>query len=158
MKTSIFESGEGSTMSNNSDNMINLGKGRIVRIYNPDGSYKDFPISGSASFQDEKGNWRDEDFKCIQLDGQGIPLPDGLEGVTVSHTGQLTPPGSYARCNSGLHPPGLTRNVYIDVDGSVNDDGAICSTCMRRRLFFNMAVLALGICLVIGFVKGLGWF
>ena len=158
MKTSIFESGDDGTKSGNDDSIVNLRKQERARIYNPDGSYREFVHRDSISLPDEQGNWRDYSLVVNHLDDQGNPLPEDLKGVSMSHEGRLIPPGRIAVCNSQLHRPGLTRNIYIGVDGLVTEQGAICSTCMRRRTVFNIAAIVVGICLLIGLVKGLGWF
>lgn len=158
MKAGIFESGDEGKNSENNDRMRILRNRNVVRIYNPDGSYREFPRSDSVSLPDENGNWIDCDLTCNHLDDQGNQLPEDLKGVCVSHEGRLIPPERIAVCTSTLHEPGLTRNIYIDVDGSVTENGAICSACMRRQMFFNIAAIAVGACLLIGLVKGLGWF
>ena len=158
MKQSIFECGDQVTQPENDDNPVNLRRRRLARIYNPDGSYREFPVSDSVSLPDGQGNWTQTDLTCNHFDDQGNPLPEDLKGVSVSHEGRLIPPGSLAVCSSAFHPPGLTRNIYIAVDGSVTEQGAICLICMRRRVVFNIASIAVGTCLLIGLVKGLGWF
>jgi hypothetical protein len=158
MKQSIFESGDQVTNSENNGSVVNLERRKGTRIYNPDGSYREFPLSGSISLPDNQGNWTQTDLTCIHFNDQGIQLPEDLKGVSMSHAGRLIPPGSLAVCNSSLHPPDLTRNIYINVDGSVTEQGAICSICMQRRTVINIAAFALLMCLGIGLVKGLGWF
>lgn len=158
MKTSIFESDSEGENSGNDDKKLNLGVRKVVRLCNPDGSHREFPSLDSASLPDEHGNWRQYDAKYHHLNDQGILLPEDLKGVALSHEGRLIPPGSIAVCSSTFHPHGLTRNIYIDVDGTVTEQGAICLICMRRRMVFNIAAIAVGTCLLLGLVKGLGWF
>lgn len=158
MKKSVFDSGDQVTQPENDDNLVNLRRRRVARIYNPDGSYKEFPISDSVSLPDGQGNWIDTDLVCNHVDDQGNPLPPDLKGVTVSHTGRLIPPGRLAVCGSALHPPSLSRNIYIDVDGTLTENGAVCSICMQRRMVVSIAAFALLISIGIGLGKGLGWF
>jgi hypothetical protein len=154
MKTSMFESG---SEGKNNDGIVNVTTQTGVRLSRRDGTYEDFLDDVSISAPDENGSWKQTNFKNIHFDTQGNPLPSDMKGVAESHSRRLTPPNRIAVCSSIFHPHGLTRNIYIDVDGSVTEQGAICSACMRRRTVFNIAVVALGICLLIGFVKGL-WF
>ena len=156
MKTSVFESG--SEGNNSGTDTKNLRKRKLVRRYNSNGTYRDYVISDSASLPDEQGNWEDFDLACDHLNAQGRPLPEDLKGVAMSYTGQLVPPGCLAVCGSPFHPLGLSRSIYIDVDGSVTEHGAICAACIRRRAVFTFAAIAVGVCLLIGLVKGLGWF
>ena len=158
MKTSIFDSGVQVTKPENDDSIVNLRKQKRSRIYNPDGTYQEFVHYDSVSLPDGQGSWIDTDLACNHFDDQGNPLPPDLKGVVRSHAGRLTPPDRVAVCRSTFHPPGLTRNIYIDVDGSVTEQGAICLICMRRRMAFNIAAIAVGTCMLIGLVKGLGWF
>jgi hypothetical protein len=158
MKQSIFESGSEGMNPENDDRMVNLRRRRVARIYNPDGSYREFVLFDSVSLPDGQGNWIDTDLTCNHFDDQGNPLPRDLKGVAMSHAGRLVPPDNLVVCSSSLHPPGLTRNIYIDVDGSVTEHGAVCSTCIQRRMFINVAAIAVGICLAIGLFRGLGWF
>ena len=158
MKASIFESGDEGKNPGNNDSKVNWRKQERARIYNPDGSYREIVHHDSVSLPDEQGNWRDYSLVANHLDDQGNPLPEDLKGVSVSHQGRLIPPDRIAVCSSPLHPPGLTRNIYTNVDGIVTEQGAICSTCIRRRTVFNITAIVVGICLLIGIVKGLGWF
>ena len=157
MKKSIFESGEQATGQENDDNMTNLRRRRVVRIYNLDGSYREFVLSDSISQPDSQGNWYDTDLTCKHHDDQGNPLPADLKDVARSHTGRFIPPDRIAVCSSAFHPPGLTRNIYIDVDGSLTEQGAICSICMQRKTVFSIGAIAVALCLLLGFIKGL-WF
>lgn len=154
---SIFESDNYQNPEPEED-IVNMRKRKVTRIYSPDGSYREFVLSDSASVPDGKGNWIDADMTCNHLDDQGTPLPDDLKGVALSHTGRLVPPGSLAICSSCLHPPGLSRNIYIGVDGDLTEDGPLCSICMRRRMILSITMIAFVGCLVIGLIKGLGWF
>ena len=158
MKTSIFESGDEGANPENDDSMVNLRRRKVARIYNHDGSYREFVLSDSISLPDGNGNWIDTDLTCNYFNDQGNPLPADLKGVSMSHTGRLIPPGSLAVCSSALHQTGLTRNIYIDVDGSVTEHGAVCSVCRQRSMVINIAAIALGICLALGLFRGLGWF
>jgi hypothetical protein len=157
MKTSSFGPGDEGKNSGNDDGIVNLRRRSMVRLYNPNGTYREFVRSDSISLPDEQGNWIDTDLVCNHFDDQGNPLPEDLKGVSVSHAGRLIPPGSLAVCTSQFHQSGLTRNIYIDVDGSVTEQGAICSTCLQRRTIFSIAAVAVGLCLAIGIIMGL-WF
>jgi hypothetical protein len=137
--------------------MVNLRRRKLTRIYNSDGSYKEFVLFDTLSLPDEQGNWFDNDLTCNYFDDQGNPLPQDLKGVAMSHTKRLVPPGSLAVCSSSLHPPDLTRNIYIDVDGSVIDGNAVCSVCIHRIFIYNIAMTLLLVTLIIGVLTGFGW-
>ncbi|MFZ4441467.1 MAG: hypothetical protein ACOYOS_23905 [Syntrophales bacterium] len=158
MKTSAFGSDSEGKNSGNDGGIVNMEMKNGVRISRRDGSYEDFPDEVSTSAPDENGNYKQLTVKTVHLDDQGNPLPSDMAGVSVSHTGRLIPPGSLAVCTSQFHQLGLSRNIYIDVDGSVTEEGAICLTCLRRRTVLNIVWIVVGICFAIGLFKGLGWF
>ena len=158
MKTSIFKASDECVEPENGENIVNLRKRKLSRIYNSDGSYIEFVLGDTISLPDGQGNWIDTELTCNHFDDQGNPLPQDLKGVAMSHAGRLVPPGSLAVCSSPLHPTGLTRNIYVDVDGSVTDGVAVCSICVQRKLVFNILMFLFGISAIIGLFKGFGWF
>lgn len=158
MKTNIFKSDDEGVSPENGENVVNLRKRKLSRIYNSDGSYIEFVQGDTISLPDGQGNWTETELTCNHFNDQGNQLPQDLKGVAMSHAGRLVPPGSLAVCTSPLHPAGLTRNIYVDVDGSVTDGGAVCSICTQRKLIYNILMSLLGISVLLGVFKGFGWF
>jgi hypothetical protein len=155
MENSIYKPDDDATKN---ESIVNLRKRKLLRIHNSDGSFTEFVQADSISAPDGNGNWIETDLACNYFDDQGNPLPEDLKGVAMSHTGRFVPPGRLAVCSSQFHPIGLSRNIYVDVDGYINNGNPICSICARRQLVFSIIMISLGASLIIGLIKGMGLF
>jgi hypothetical protein len=158
MKTSTFGSGDDGYNSGSNEKIVDIQTQKVVRIYRSNGTFQDYPVSNSLSLPDEQGNLRNIDVDCRHFDRVGSLLPADMKDVSESPNGGLIPPDKRAECTSTLHQQGVSRNFYINVDGIVTEQGGICDDCQRRRTNLRIVSIVLGICLLIGFIKGLGWF
>ena len=158
MKQNIFDSENQNATTINGENIVNLRKRKVVRLYMHDGTFHEVVSSDTLSMPDGKGGWIDQEISADYVDDLGNPLPKDMNGVAISCTGRLIPLGRLAACNSGFHPQNMTRNIYMDIDGSIIDSEPICTICQQRRRLFNAILIFVGIGFVIGIFNGFGWF
>lgn len=161
MKNKIFNfDDQNNPNESNGENIVNLRKRKVSRLYKPDGSFFEVIQSDTISMPDGKGGWIDTELLADYVDDIGNPLPKSMEGVAISCTGRLIPPGPghLAVCSSAFHPQATSRNIYIDIDGSIVDGVPVCSLCQQRKQILNIFLILVGMGCVLGIFQAFGWF
>ena len=118
------------------------------------------PVSVRESRPDGQGGYVDTELTAVVYDVAGNPRPDdNPEGVIYSHSGLfIGSPEERAVCSSALHR-GPNRNILIGQDGGqLRNERWICSNCLARRNTLLLGLVCLGLAIVAGIYKALGWF
>jgi len=141
-KNNYFKSKSQPLEQNKADDVTNLRTREINRLIMPDGTFREFVANDNVSFPDGQGGYLDGTIRNIYINEAGHPLPDDLQGGAISTSGIIIPTPEYeALCLSSFHPRKRPRNIYIGVDGSNTETGAICNICRRRRTILQILLL-----------------
>ena len=120
-----------------------------------DGGIIEIPQSRHESQPNEDGTYtvRKRHIHHVDRDGTPINIPEDSQ-VAISYTGlTITDPRLLAHCNR------CSRIVKLYSDGIQQADGtALCNRCITFIDITRWILMALGTLLLIGVIKGLGWF
>ena len=132
----------------------NIVREHHAQIRIVDGDVIDIPISRHESQPNEDGTYTDRETHIHNLDRDRTPInPDPEKEIAISHGGYIVDAESLTRCRF------CHRIVKIHSDGiSLANETVLCNRCARIRDAYQWILLALGALILIGFIKGLGWF
>ena len=142
-----------------SDSYLNMQSRKVSRIVNPDGTVQEIPTRTKISSPGENGEYVETEVSTVILDAAGRSIPSDLSNVMISHSGLfigLNDPR--ATCTSIFHPSKRSRTILVGYDGHLVPGGAICSNCQGTKNFFYIVFGILGLGLVYGLYRALGYF
>ena len=132
----------------------------VIHINRPDGSIREVPIQSHISRPNGNGTWNEIDVVNVIHDEAGNPMiVDDPQQIAISHSGLfITSPDKGGVCTSKLHPTWLPRNFLIDQDGKMVGSRGVCSHCMALMNRIQIILGVIGIGILMGVYKALGWF
>jgi hypothetical protein len=139
--------------------IINSRIQKIMRIHNQDGSVQEYVTNVRDSMPDQNGGYVDTELTNVMTDHAGNPLPEDTKSVRISHSGLFI--GSLeqlATCSSRFHSANRSRNILVGQDGRLIPQGAICSHCDFLLGTVYIALVILGIGVIYGLYKAVGFF
>jgi hypothetical protein len=139
------------------DSISRLNRRKILRIIDEDGTAREIEVEGRISMPDGQGGIVVDEYVNYQADSAGNPIPKDLRQLHISHSNLFIPSEKeLAICSSRLHPPGVSRNVYVGQDGKLTQSGAICSRCIAWHSYAKLLLVVIGVGALIGLFWGAG--
>jgi len=139
------------------EKIVNDISRRVIRLIDQHGNVREFVLKERISKPDAEGIYSDTEIEDMPFDHAGNPLPQDPRCTWLSHTDLFVDEKNKAVCTHWLHSE-ERKIIYINQDGRLTPNGAICSRCesMLRTLYAVLAVLI--IAALIGIYRGVGYF
>ena len=153
MKRNTLQDGNQPHKQIKGDAIINTERKEIVII-----NGLDFTREESVIKPDGNGNYVETKKTHLICDHAGNPVPENLQSTILSWTGLNIPSEeNRALCTSMFHSSRYSKNIYEGHDGRLTPGGAICSRCDYWLTTIYIALGIVGIGVIYGLFKAVGF-